>query len=140
PAAVDRGEPGEARVVADLDAEGLGVAHQAITDVAGLVRDGEELAGLGFEREGNVERGLEEVLLLGQRPASEQVPHGGGGRRSDVARGVELGGKDVAAPATADEDLAAAVPGALEQHHFPSATCGMDGGHEARSAGADYDD
>src|SRR5690606_34229961 len=88
---------------------------------------------------------FEEAALLGEGPGAEDTPHGVGGRRGDVAGRVDRGGEDVAAAAPADQDLAATVPGSLEEEDGAPGAGGLgargeDRGHETGSAGADDDD
>ena len=88
---------------------------EAVANVLGAVRPRKQLARLRFERQGNAEIVLEERALLVQRPRSQHAAHQVGRRIGDETLGSQHRRQHVAAPAAADQDLAAAIGRAFDQ-------------------------
>ena len=114
--------------------------QQAIAHVARALRRGKELRRLYLLDERQSELALEEGDLLPQRPRSHDPADEVRWSLADEARFVELGWKDVAPAAAADEDLASAVGGALDEEGLGARSRGEDRRHRARRARADHDD
>src|SRR4029453_13663267 len=95
-----------------------GELHQTLTNVAGAIGLGKELAGFLLERQGNAEIALEECALLRERPCLEHAAHQMRRRVGDETLGCQNRWENVASAAAADQNLAAAVCGALEERRF----------------------
>jgi hypothetical protein len=95
-----------------------------------------EFAALLFERQRDSEIALEEGALFGERPRFEHRPHQVRPRLADETIGREHRGQDVAASATADQDLAAAVGGSFEKRRVGAAFGREDRRHQPGCAGA----
>ena len=90
--------------------------------------------------EGKIEVGFKERDLLPERPRSDELAEKMGRGFRDETRFVEPGRQDVASPAAADEDLAPAVAGALEEERLDTRRGGEDRRHRPGRARADHDD
>jgi hypothetical protein len=140
PATIERTEAGDGGAHAQRRAGAGRVREQSVAHVARLVRPREQLRRLDFLGEGQTELVLEERDLLSQRPRAEHPVQQIGRRIRDEARFVDVHRQHVAASAAADEDLAAAVAGPLEERGLRAALRGKDRGHGASGAGTDDDD
>ena len=109
-------QPADLRAEPGLDAPPRCQLEQTVADLARAIRRGKELPGLRLGRQRDAGVALQELPLLRERPreqhAAQQVRRGVG----HEPLGLRGGGQHVAAPAAADQDLAAAVARALEQH------------------------
>ena len=129
---------GDGSIELDLDALRARERHQAVADVLRLVRSRKQLAGFFFERERDLQIVLEEGVLLAQRPRPQHAAQHVRRRVGDEPIGRRHSGEHVAAAAAADQDLAAAVPGALDQGDARAGGRGERGSHQSRGAGANH--
>jgi hypothetical protein len=132
-------EPGDSGSKLKPHAAAAGERDQAIPHVACAVRAGKELPGLGLQRQRNSDLFLEEPPLGGEGPRAQDAAQQGCRRVGDEALGRQHRRQDVASAAATDQDLPAAVGGALDHHHRSGPLGREDGSHEASRAGA-HDD
>src|SRR6185436_19349706 len=103
------------------------------------------LRGLFLFGQRNADFALEELDLLLERPGPQDPPQQRRRRTRHEAREVRPRGKDVAPPSAADQDLAPAVGGGLDQGSSGAfalqgtARGGEEGRDRSRGAGADDD-
>ena len=116
------------------------VGDERVAHGARLIRDGEQLAGLLFERERQSQRRLEERPLFGERPRPQEVAHRVRRRIRHEPFGRQRRRQHVASAAAADQDLASAVARAFDDEHAPAVARREDGRHQPGRAGADDDD
>ena len=97
------------------------VGDQPVANVARAVRSRKQLAGFFLERQRDLEIALEELALLVQRPGAQHAAQQVRRRIGDEALGRQHRRQHVASAAAADQDLAAAILGAFEQHDLRAA-------------------
>ena len=98
-----------------LDAPLARQRDERIAHHARAIGDREQLTGFRLEHQWQSHRLLEELTLLAQWPAAEDLAHDVGRRCGDEPGLVERPGQDVAPAAAGDEDLAPAVAGSFQQ-------------------------
>ena len=117
------------------------VGDEPIADVARAIRDaGKSLPVSASSASGWPRSLLEERTLLNERPRAQHAAHEVRRRIGDESLGREDRGQDIAPPAAADQDLAAAVSGAFKQKDAMAGARREDRRHQPRGAGANDDD
>jgi hypothetical protein len=138
PAIVKRDDVGDARFKTNARPARFGECEKSVAHIARFVRGGEYFLEFWLVGERNSHDVFEECALLGEWPRTQNAIHRVGRRVGDKARLVEIDGQHVAAPAAADENLAATILGTFEQRSLGARRRRKDCRHRARGTGANH--
>ena len=124
----------------ELSAAALRELQKPIADIAGALGCRKELCRFDLLDKRQPELALEERHLLPERPRANDSTDEVRRRVAHEPRFVEARREDIAAPAAADQDLAAAVSRALEKKCVGAGGSSENRRHRPGRAGADDDD